>query len=1198
MASSEASERGPTRGRINANAAHSMAASATTSGTMYAGSASVTASMTPSMQALRQNTKNLQLRKLGKSRKEVDKKQKRLAELARQLNDGDMHGVSGLNFTEKFNDRWMHFKDPVLEREFWEEWWKPVSWWWKVILGMYSVGLLALTANDITGPNEDIWKTRATGRWLGLVFMAVFGLCSRWIDALKRRQWMWFITVYWFIVGAILTDDERLIKGMRKFYAAGGILRDIAEFYNIEEVKDRAFCRSMMPFVVAQLSLWATSLRFTFRQSFFLWVITAMVYVVSAIYCELTSFSDTYSIGMEMSLLTWVGMTLLWATRRNETLTRYCFIRHVYDVKNKTQQEIQAAGRRQSMALAQDRMDRISSARKSVLENVTGSQAPTNSSNFGNKASVKFAEPEHENKASVHFGAVDTEDGTEEINSQPTHRGSDFNNRVSKRDSMKSTASYKSDFGDEGGFSLWIRLKDSMMMHHEIVMYSTHVDFVRNEFYDSDAENSFRTGTWMAVKVWLNRTGWVVFTVFFFLAMSDAVRTDADGNPVIAFVIVRIAIRSPVYVCMLVYRFGVRKIEAIEKKRKALFWFMQTYFACIIFHNDEIIATMISRPDLTTDCYGMLPFLTAQMAWMMVALRPPMRQVGWILVTVAITYFISGYIFQISTWTSGMDGTVYEMMCMLAAVITFTLSAARGEMLARNHFMIEFLKQEALEGKYGTELAVEARKERKQELLEAKERRASIRSENEQRRLSALPAASADTDGGRRGSRRNTLEEAEEAIIASMQVEASMLLKAVGEEPDDTKRKNQGRELGTLCVFGIVLCIFMFLVQQGYLQDAALGAAELGPVGHVIFIFFYIFVAMPFGWGFSLVIIAGGYCFGWLGLISAESGTLIGSLASYMVSKKLLTHWVKQKMKGFKPKTQKVLFSIEMVILSGKGGVGMQIGLRVNPVLPFGWTNAILGMWEVPLPNFIVSTMLGTQMDIMLKTSLGIMAKTVGEFATSTPEQQAMMETQLIIQIVIFVIFVIVGILYARWTFKNVMPEDMPEEIRNASDSAELGDDDELAMLEEEWEDSDQENGDGNGQDTFDVDVHDEGNIDVKEEMVDNADKDEMVENAGTHKPLEAPEVISHQVAFQVAREPVTDFNGDWNGESLEDILDNGKLTDVVDNFVAKGQWSTAARKRLWRHENARGNPSPESKTTETSADSITSTVESPQGSV
>merc|ERR1711881_799954 len=123
-----------------------------------------------------------------------------------------------------------------------------------------------------------------------------------------------------------------------------------------------------------------------------------------------------------------------------------------------------------------------------------------------------------------------------------------------------------------------------------------------------------------------------------------------------------------------------------------------TYFVIVCIHNDEIVYShlILDNKAAATQCYGMLPFLTAQMAWMMVALRPPLPQVRLLLLWVAVVYFVTGKIFEISTWDN-KTVTLFEFTCMVAAVLTFVASAARGEMLARNHFMIEFLAKQARE---------------------------------------------------------------------------------------------------------------------------------------------------------------------------------------------------------------------------------------------------------------------------------------------------------------------------------------------------------------------------------------------------------------------------------------------------------------------------------------------------------------------
>eukprot|EP00746_Dinoflagellata_sp_MGD_P133387 gnl/MRDRNA2_/MRDRNA2_67079_c0_seq1.p1 gnl/MRDRNA2_/MRDRNA2_67079_c0~~gnl/MRDRNA2_/MRDRNA2_67079_c0_seq1.p1 ORF type:complete len:753 (+),score=119.52 gnl/MRDRNA2_/MRDRNA2_67079_c0_seq1:136-2394(+) len=221
------------------------------------------------------------------------------------------------------------------------------------------------------------------------------------------------------------------------------------------------------------------------------------------------------------------------------------------------------------------------------------------------------------------------------------------------------------------------------------------------------------------------------------------------------------------------------------------------------------------------------------------------------------------------------------------------------------------------------------------------------------------------------------------------------------------------------CLFGF----FMWLAMNGYVQAAAVWAGNLGPVGHLIFVGLYIFVAMPFGWGYSIVIVAGGYVFGLTGIATAEVGTLIGAFLGYYLCRVAMADWVRAKLKGMKPKTQKTLLAIELAIRQGKGGIGMQTGLRVNPVLPYGWTNAVLGIWEVAPSSFVLSTMVGCQVDIILKTNLGIIFKTAGSLESQTPETKKLVQTQLYIQCAVFLVVLVAGVFYSRWIMKNVMPQ-------------------------------------------------------------------------------------------------------------------------------------------------------------------------------
>merc|ERR1719265_702939 len=114
------------------------------------------------------------------------------------------------------------------------------------------------------------------------------------------------------------------------------------------------------------------------------------------------------------------------------------------------------------------------------------------------------------------------------------------------------------------------------------------------------------------------------------------------------FLALRVGFRFIIFSAMAYYRYKMKRLESVKDKRWLLFRVIMVYFICVCLHNDEITYTWIGKKDLATQCYGMLPFLTLQMAWMMVALRPPLAQVRLLLIWVACVYFITGKIFEIS----------------------------------------------------------------------------------------------------------------------------------------------------------------------------------------------------------------------------------------------------------------------------------------------------------------------------------------------------------------------------------------------------------------------------------------------------------------------------------------------------------------------------------------------------------------------
>lgn len=99
--------------------------------------------------------------------------------------------------------------------------------------------------------------------------------------------------------------------------------------------------------------------------------------------------------------------------------------------------------------------------------------------------------------------------------------------------------------------------------------------------------------------------------------------------------------------------------------------------------------------------------------------------------------------------------------------------------------------------------------------------------------------------------------------------------------------------------------------------------------------------------------------------------------------------------------------------------------MRVNPVLPFGWTNAILGVWEIPFPSFLASSVLGCQVDLLMKTNVGVLLRAVGDIGDTTPEAERVLRMQFMLNLAVLVVTLATGLAYSRWIMKNVMPRQM-----------------------------------------------------------------------------------------------------------------------------------------------------------------------------
>merc|ERR1719428_470942 len=109
----------------------------------------------------------------------------------------------------------------------------------------------------------------------------------------------------------------------------------------------------------------------------------------------------------------------------------------------------------------------------------------------------------------------------------------------------------------------------------------------------------------------------------------------------------------------------------------------------------------------------------------------------------------------------------------------------------------------------------------------------------------------------------------------------------------------------------MIVALIGWLGNKGYISKAVNAIVDLGGAAHAIFIGLYVVVAMPFGAGYSILITAVGYAFGWKGLFTTECGTFIGASLAFWLCRNFAKDQVKAKIQKMKPKTRRTLNAID-----------------------------------------------------------------------------------------------------------------------------------------------------------------------------------------------------------------------------------------------------------------------------------------------
>ena len=213
----------------------------------------------------------------------------------------------------------------------------------------------------------------------------------------------------------------------------------------------------------------------------------------------------------------------------------------------------------------------------------------------------------------------------------------------------------------------------------------------------------------------------------------------------------------------------------------------------------------------------------------------------------------------------------------------------------------------------------------------------------------------------------------------------------------------------SLFVFLCFLGGMIALISLGYVEQFAVAVRDLGVVGHVIFASVIVFVVQPFGWGFSVVVIALGFTFGWVGLATTHIGLFVGSSLCFVVIKTTSRACLQAKIDDMEPKTRAICKNLmEATEKDNVTAVLVLIGLRQTP-LTTGIVSGMLSLTDISYVRFITTTHIGALIDTPVLINVGILIEKAGgalaggETAEGAGQQNAILYVQVAVAVLILV---------------------------------------------------------------------------------------------------------------------------------------------------------------------------------------------------
>mmetsp|Transcript_6724 Transcript_6724/g.8791 ORF Transcript_6724/g.8791 Transcript_6724/m.8791 type:complete len:349 (+) Transcript_6724:416-1462(+) len=178
-------------------------------------------------------------------------------------------------------------------------------------------------------------------------------------------------------------------------------------------------------------------------------------------------------------------------------------------------------------------------------------------------------------------------------------------------------------------------------------------------------------------------------------------------------------------------------------------------------------------------------------------------------------------------------------------------------------------------------------------------------------------------------------------------------------------------------IFGIIvflgmIVLVLYLVAEGYIETIRNYVLEIGFGGYVIFFCLILLVAQPFGFGYTPLIVAVGFVYGWPGLVLSQISIHVGCLITFFEIRYCGRDYLKKRVEKLEPKLQLIVKKLESVATQDiRTAYPLMVFSRNSPI-SIGLVNGIWALTEVSAVRFYITTIIGTIIEQPISINIGI----------------------------------------------------------------------------------------------------------------------------------------------------------------------------------------------------------------------------------